>query len=60
MTDSLKASVGPSRFFSVDLNFLDGLIQFKLLRSFTSIETCGWKGVPLELDYIKNHETLVL
>ena len=50
MTDFLKASVGPCRFFSVGLNFLDGLPHFKLLHSFTSIEMCAWKGVPLGPD----------
>ena len=53
MTDFLKASVGPCRFFSVSLNFLDGLPHFKLLRSFTSIEMCAWKGVPLGPDSFK-------
>ena len=30
MTDSLKASVSPRRFFAVDVNILDGLSQLKL------------------------------
>ena len=58
MTDSLKASVGPCRFFSVDLNFLDGLHQYKLLHSFTSIEMCGGKGVPLGPDFKKTKQDI--